>query len=236
MMIEKLKKFTKISNYKILALCILVIIGVIYYYEDLREIEIEIPKNDVVVFKEDVTENTIIKEDMLILEQRYAEDIMKEKNIATAFDEVIGMRTKVPIYKGEAINKERLILNDNNTNSGTLKTDVPFQVNDTDRALNLKKGDYIDIWIEPIDIKSGLIPEKLFSKIPVKEAVNTHKEAIDKNKEYEDIDGKIASYVILSLSDIQIDKLYSVDKTLSNIRIARYSETDFYNIVNQQGR
>lgn len=230
---EKLKKFAKISNYKIIALCIVVIIAVIYYYEDFKEVEVTIPMKDVVVLINDIPENTIVKQEMVTLERRYQEDVLKEGNIAISFNEVVGKRTKVPLYKGELIKVDRLIINEEHMNGVNLKTDIAFQLNDTDRALNLKKGNYIDIWLEPTDLKSEILPQKIFKKLRIKETVNQNKEEIDKEKESSDAERKIASYIIISLTDFEIDTLYNIDKTINNIRIARYSEEDFYNVVNQ---
>lgn len=228
---DKLKKFAKISNYKILALCVLVIIAVIYYYEDYREVEVHIPTKEVVVLKDDVPENTVIDRDMLVLEQRYEEDILKQSNIAISFDDVVGKRTLVPLYKGEIIKKDRLIINEEYMNNKTIKTEISFQLNEIDKALNLQKGDYIDIWIEPIDRE--MLPQKLFSKLRIKEVINVNKELIEEDKEYTENEEKIASFIILELTDLEIENLYNIDKKNNNIRIARYADEYFYNIVNQ---
>jgi len=235
---EKLKKFAKISNYKILAICVLIIIGVVYYYEDYKEIKIEIPTKDVIVFTVDIPENTVIEKEMLTIEKRYKEDVLKESNIVTSFDEVVGKRTKVPVFKGETINNDRLLVNQDFMNDKENKKEISFQINDIDKALNINKGDFIDIWREPIDMKSGAIPEKVFSKLQIVEVVNINKQIIDENKENTniintDVEEQIASYIILTLTDMQIDALYNIDKTLNNIKIAKYKENDFYKIINE---
>lgn len=230
-MIEKLKKFTKISNYKIIAFCLLLIIGIIYYYEDFKEVDVEIPMQEVIVFKEDVPENIIIKNEMLVIEKKYSEDVKKEKDVITSMEDIEGKVTIVPIYKGELIKKDRLIEYNEDFNNNMIKTEISLQLNEIDRALNIKKGEYIDIWLEPIDFTSEILPQKIFSKLKVTNVTNNNKQIIDEKKDYTETDGKISSYITLYLTDNEIENLYNIDKKLNNIRISRYNESDLYKII-----
>lgn len=240
---EKLKKFTKISNFKILILCIIIVISIIYYYEDYREVKIEIPTKDVIILTANIPENIIIEKSMLTIEKRYKEDVIKESNIATTYEEVVGKRTKVPIYKGETINNDRLLVNQEYMNDKENTKEISFQLEQIDQALNLKKGDYIDIWIEPIKLDNEKFPEKLFKNLYIKDVVNSNKKIINENSngnsqngligENSTTDDNTAIYVILTLTDKQIEKLYKVDKTIFNVKIARYKDSDFYKTVNE---
>ncbi|MDD4805027.1 MAG: SAF domain-containing protein [Candidatus Pacebacteria bacterium] len=234
---EKFKKFNKISNYKIVALCVLLIAGVMYYYEEIRAAEIErVPTVEVVVLKNNVAENTVITEEMVSKELRYLDKYTKDANIIKVVEDIVGKRTRVPLYKGELISGDRLLVNDSSMDEQG-KTKISLQINEVDRSLGLKKGEFIDIWASPIvsELDPGYIPAyKVFDKVQIIEIVNTNKQIIDPNKEYENIENKVPLYVVVQLNDKEIKILHDIDKTFLSTRFAKYKENELYTIADKK--
>lgn len=234
---EKFKKFNKFSNYKIVTLCVLLIAGVMYYYEEIRSAEIEkVPTMEVVVLKKDVVENTVITEEMVSKELRYQDKYMKDANIVRNTDEIVGKRTRVPLHKGELISNNRLLENDSFMDEQD-KTKVSLQVNEIDRALDLKKGDFIDIWATPnvTELDSGYIPTyKVFEKVKILEIINANKQIIDENKVYENVESEVTLYVIVQLSDEEIETLYDIDKNYLNIKFSKYKDNELYAVEDKK--
>ena len=170
----KPKQLVKLSRLKILAICFLLIAGIIYYYEEIKQTNSEIQTMDVIVAVSDISENEIITKDMITIEKRYAGDVMKYVNIATTEDEVVGKRTIVPLYKGEPINNNRLLVKQEYMNKKD-QTQIVLAINEVDKALELHQDDYIDIWLEPVsqgqDIQTIIEPYKLIEKIKI---INIH--------------------------------------------------------------
>lgn len=237
----KLKLLFKLSRLKILAICFLLIAGIIYYYEEIKQANIEIQTIDVIVAVSDITENEIITKDMITTEKRYAGDVMKYVNIATTEDELIGKRTIVPLYKGEPINNKRLLVNQEYMNKKD-QTQIVLAINEVDKALELHQGDYIDIWLEPVsqgqDIQTIIEPHKLIRKIKIIKIHDSNYNNIEKEKKTVSEDSIITSdtvyvpaYITIELSDEALKEIYSIDKNLYTIRVTRYGEEKFYSIV-----
>lgn len=237
----KSKQLIKFSKFKILAICFLLIAGIIYYYEEIKQTNIEIQTTDVIVAVSDISENEIITKDMIITEKRYAEDVMKYENIATTEDEVIGKRTIVPLYKGEPINNDRLLVNQEYMNKMD-HTQIAIGLTEIDKALELRAGDYIDIWLEPVSQNQDQIviePYKLIQKIQIIEIHDSNYNNIEKEKKTVLGDSiatsdtvYVPAYITIELSDEALKEMYSVDKNLYTIRVTRYGEEKFYGVVN----
>jgi hypothetical protein len=236
----KSKILIKLSRLKILAICFLLIAGIIYYYEEIKQTNIEIKTTDVIVVVSDIPENEIITKDMIIAEKRYAEDVMKYENIATTEDAVIGKRAIVPLYKGEPINNDRLLVNKEYMNKRD-QTQIAIDLTEIDKALELKAGDYIDIWLEPVSQNQDQIviePYKFIQKIQIIEIHDSSYNNIEKGKKTVLEDSittadsvYIPAYITIELSDDALKEMYSVDKNLYTIRVTRYGEEKFYSVV-----
>lgn len=226
---ERLKKFNKISNYKILAVCVLLIVGIMYYYEEIKEPDIKLPSQQVAVLVADVPANTVIKESMVVVERRFEDKFLKESNIAKSVEEVVGKRTRVPLFKGELINNDRLLINQDYMDESIDKRQISFQINDIDQALNLKKGDFVDVWVIRNNIESIETTRKLFEKLQVVEVVNTNKVIIGNDEK--DKEETIATYVVLQLDDKGIEELFSIDKNLNDVKISRYKENEQFALL-----
>lgn len=234
---ERLKKFNRISNYKIVAICVLLIAVMMYYYEEVREEEVVIPTQQVIVLKNDIPENTVITEAMLSKETRIEDEFVKKADIVKTIDDVLGKRTRVPLYEGELISNKRLLVNDDSANE-VGKTKISLQINEIDRALGLMKGDFIDVWVCPIvpevDTVNYTETYKLFEKVQIIEVINNDKQVIDKNEDYKDFESAIALYAIIQLTDEEIIELQDVDKAVSTIKFSKYKENELYSIVSEQ--
>lgn len=229
---EKLKKFNKVSNYKILAVCVLLIVGIMYYYEEIKEPDIKLPSQQVAVLVADVPANTVIEESMVVVERRFEDKFLKESDIAKSAEEVVGKRTRVPLFKGELINNDRLLVNQEYMDESIDKRQISFQINDIDQALNLNKGDFVDVWVIRNNIESLETTRKLFEKLQVVEVVNTNKVIIASDEK--DKEETIATYVVLQLDDKGIEELFSIDKNLNEVKISRYKENEQFALVTEK--
>jgi len=197
----------------------------------------------VVVAATDIPENTVIEEEMLVAEKRYKEDIMKTRNVAESSNQVVGKRTLVPLYKGELVNSNRIIENKDYMNNKD-QTQMSLALNEVDKALKVKEGDYIDIWLEPIphgqDDQAIIEPHKIIEKIKI---IKVHDSNYNSTRTPDSINTAsnavyVPAYVTIELSDKVLKGIYEVDKNKYNIRITRYGEEKLYNIVKDfiQGR
>ena len=136
----------------IIAVALIIIVGIIYYFQNIKEHEVEIPLSEVIVAKEYIPENTVITKDMIFKEARYTHDLLKQKGYLTSKEEnILGKRTRVPLYKDEPVNMERLIENKPymDESDDLKKTMFTISINNLDKALDIKRGSYIDLWVEP---------------------------------------------------------------------------------------
>lgn len=230
----------KVNIYKATAVFLVILAAVFYYYEEIKTLEANIETIEVIVAIGDIPENTIIEKEMLSIEKRYAEDIKKTVNAAKSYDEVIGKRTVVPIYKGESINNNRIIENKNYMNIKD-QAQISLAINEVDKALELKEGDYIDIWLEPVsqgqDIQTTIEPYKLFEKIQIIKVHDSNYNYIDKQKTVtgaENITSStvyVPAYFTIELPDAELKELYSIDKNKYNVRVTRYGEEKLFNTI-----
>lgn len=232
-------KNIKVNIFKVTAAFLVILAAVFYYFEKVRVSEANIETTEVIVAITDIPGNTVIEKEMLSIEKRYAEDVMKTVNIAKSYDEVVGKRTVVPLYKGELVHISRVIKNESYMNSKD-QTQIPIALNEIDKALMLKEGDYIDIWLEPVsqgqDAELFIEPYKILEKIQIIKVNNSNYNNIEK----QNADGTenitsdtvyVPAYFTIELSDIKLKELYAIDKNQFNIRVARYGEEKLLNTV-----
>lgn len=230
----------KMNMVKVTAVFLIILAAVFYYYEKINIPEVNIETIDVIVAVTDIPENSIVTKDMITTEKRYAEDVMKTSNIVTQYNEIVGKRTVVPIYKGETINNNRIIENKNYMNNKD-QTQISLAINEVDKALELHQDDYIDIWLEPVsqgkDMQTTIEPYKLIKKIQIIKAHDSNYNNIDKQKAAsgtENITSNteyVPSYLTIELPDAELKELYSIDKSKYNIRITRYGEEKLFNTI-----
>nr|WP_312579554.1 SAF domain-containing protein [Sedimentibacter sp.] len=230
----------KVNIFKATAVFLIILAAVFYYYEEIKVPEADIETAEVIVATVDIPENTVIKKEMLSIEKKYAEDVMKTGNIAKTYDEVVGKRTVVPLYKGESINSNRIIENKNYMNSED-QTQIALAINEVDKALELNQGDYIDIWLEPVyqsqDNQEVIEPHKLIEKIQIVSIHDSNYNNVVKQKEVsgaENITSNnvyVPAYFTIELPDAIVKEIYSIDKSKYNIRITCHGEEKLFNII-----
>ncbi len=230
-------KNIKVNIYKATAAFFVILAAVFYYYEEVKVPEAVIDTIQVVVAVADIPENTIIEKEMLVLERRYKEDIMKTSNVAESYNEAVGKRTKAPLYKGETINSKRLIENRAYMNDKD-QTQIALALNEVDKALELKPEDYIDIWLEPVvhgqDNEMIVEPTKIIEKIKVIKVHDSNYNNSTKTPDSINTSSNalyVPSYITIELRDEVIKGIYEVDKSKYNIRVVKYGEEKIYNIV-----
>ncbi len=225
----------KVNIFKATAAFLIILAVVFYYYEEIKVTKAVIDTVQVVVAAIDIPENTVIEEKMLIVEERYKEDVIKTNNVAESINEVVGKRTLVPLYRGEAINSKRLIENMDYMND-KIQTQIALALNEVDKALALQEGDYIDIWLEPLfHSQDELIiePHKIIEKIKV---IKVHDSNYNGTKTSDSINttsnvAYVPAYITIELRDEVIKRIYEVEKSKYNIRITRYGEEKLYKTV-----
>mgnify|MGYP000971707008 CR=1 FL=1 len=230
----------KVNIFKATAAFLVILAAVFYYFEKIKVSEVAIDTVQVIVAITDIPENTVITEEMLVLENRYKEDVIKTSNVAATINEVTGKRSLVPIYKGEAINLNRLISNKGYMNNKD-QTQIALAINEVDKALMLKEGDYIDIWLEPVsqgqDAELVIEPYKFIKKIQIIKVHDSNYNNVNKQKsanEAENITSDtvyVPAYLTIELSDTQLKELYAIDKNQYDIRVTRYGEEKLFKIM-----
>lgn len=228
----KIKKFKfNISKLMIVAICILLLTGVIFYYEELKDDSYEIETVEVVVLSRNIKENTILTQNYVHIEERYKEDVLKQSNIICNLDDAIGKRTKVPLYRNEILNSNRVIKNESWMDSKD-KTQISIEICDVDKAHLIKKGDYIDIWMEPkqntISTKEDTSlkkSKKILEKLEIVEVCSSEFNKNSDNKEF------VTSYIIIQLNNFDIEKFLNININKYSIRICKYGEQSFYDVL-----
>lgn len=221
----------KINKLTIIAISMIIIVGIVFYYEEIKKTELTVSTTKVVAVKKYIKENTVITKDMVYEDERYSADLEKEhKNIVLKKEDVIGKRTVVPLFQNEIIKNDRLIENKTYMNN-TDDKQISLELIDGDKALDLKKGNYIDVWIEPKDNKDEISSAQLlFEKLYVIEVDNADFENI-KNTNIEE--KRIPAHITVQLSNKDIELILNVNKDLYNIRISLYGEEKLYNVVKE---
>jgi len=250
----------KISTLTIVAIAIIIIVGVIYYYEEIREVKVEIPRTNVVVATKYIPANTVIEEGMITIEQRYTQDLLKQKdNLTSSIEKVLGKRTRVPLYKNEEIVLDRLIENKPYMNDDYEKKQIEIALYSTDKALNIKEGSFIDIWLEPtseglkrqdeldattnVPEEEKIKPRKILEKVQIATVDNANleeliKDDLKQNKKtssnYDKESEKNApTYISIELNDEDIEKIMGVDDRYYQFRITLYSENKEYKVLGE---
>lgn len=187
----------------------------------------EVPKETkVLVAKNDIPENTIVTKDMLKEDFRKTDDLMKQKEYITSnFENIVGRRTTTPLYKEEIVNLKRLIKNEDYMNEKDKKQLFVVPIDTTDKALDIKKGSYIDIWLEPNENAEleGLESCKLFERQKVYET-KTQEYKTKKETNEEASKETAVTYLTLYLTNDEISKYLNVKDTIFGKRISLYGK------------
>lgn len=218
------KKF-KVSRLMILAICLLLVTGIIYYYEEIKEPELEVETVDVIVAVKDIKENTVINSDMVALEKRYKSNALKQNDLLLDINAVIGKRARVPLYKGEVINYNRII-EDKLWMRNLDEKQISLNLAQNDKAIDINIGDYVDLWIEPKMLKDDagniLLANKIFDKLHVIMVKDINYQNKETNNDF------VQAFITIQLNNEQLKEFLEIDKNKYEIRIAKYGEEQFY--------
>lgn len=225
----------KINNYTLTGIFLLIIIALTFYFLEVRETNQEVATVGVVIATQDIEANKLITKDMVTLENRFTEDQLKEQgNITSELNKVVGKRTSAPIYKNETIKLQRIMENKEYMNQELDKEKnlISIIINNTDKALEIKKGDYIDIWMEPNNkaIELQKQAKLLFEKIKIQELKDENYFTFTPGQTIEE--GKLG-YIIIGLDDIQTKELLNAQGDgYYSFKISHYGEHRNYEIEN----
>ncbi len=223
----------KFKNYlPIIGVFLLVVVGIVYYYNEMKDYSEEIQKQTIVVAATNIPENTVITEQMLETKDLYVGDLLAEKEYITKdIKKVVGKRTLVPIYQGEKINLNRLLENKEYMKNNQDKTMIALQLIKTDQALGLKAGEYIDIWaVTRNDFDT--FAQKIIEKIKIEE-IKTEVYKNIESGESQDKNGEVGSFITLQLTDDEISTIYSLPQDLYEIRVAKHGENKLMQMLNK---
>ncbi|WP_160198060.1 SAF domain-containing protein [Senegalia massiliensis] len=227
----------------VVAIFIIIIVGIIYYFQEMKTYErVDIEKESVVVAVEDIPENTIIEKDMVKVEERFRGDVNKQKmfeGVTGDIDLIIGRRTITPLYRNEIVHRDRLIENEPYMNDIDLdKNKFMITVMDEDKALDIQEGDYIDIWLKPtkegLADKNSVEVEKLFEKLKVYESkTENYTNSSDRDKTTGEENG-VAIYLTVLLSEEEIKEYLSLVEGSYISKISVYGENLEYKILEKR--
>lgn len=252
----------KISNKMVIAICLIVIAIIIYYYQNVKVYDADLPITGVIVAKSNIPPNTVVTKDMIYLDQRYTNDMLKQKGSLTSKEEkVLGKRTKETIYKDEPMNLSRLIENEPYMDDKDLEKKLfVIAINTMDKALNIEKGDFIDIWLElnengiaeknqllgtesnqssenientdiDADIKKNYNAYPLFRKLQV---FDTKTEAFNEVNAKGESEKSVVNYLTLHLTDKEIATYLGIKDWNVTKRVTLYGKNVEYMIINEQ--
>jgi hypothetical protein len=217
------------KNWKIILFSVLIILTFVAFYFK----EIKAPSEDIITVpvafaNTEIPANTVISQSMVSLKEVPEDRLVNEKDYIKDLNSVVGKRSKFLIYKDEVIRDTRLIENKISANNNTTdRKEYSFKIETTEKALNLKEGVFVDIYLVPNskgleELKNG---ELLFEKRQVlylkDEQFREYSPELinDQNK-----DSVSPAYIILDFNNTELVKLLSINKNLYDFKIVSYGE------------
>ena len=156
-----------------------------------------------------------------------------EGSVFKSTGELAGYSALTPMYPEEPIRKQRIY-----PSSEPKNEDYAFQLNTLDRALDIRKGSFIDIWRIPTvkGMSLGLKPDILIASHYVNDVKNENlksiKEESSKSTEAEKKDegqgSRIPAILILNMRGIDIQTLSSTDPNLYSHRVTLHKRANYY--------
>jgi hypothetical protein len=224
----------------VIAVALLSIAVVIYYYQNIKVHDADIQVSSVVVANEDIPVNTLITEDMITVDSRYTTDLLKKNDHITGDEsQILGKRTRAPIYKGEEVSTMRLIENKEymDEKDSEKRTMITMSIPGVDKALNIKRGSFVDIWTIPNQnwvVESGELgmledsPTLLFEKLKVYDLKSEIFTPADNSSEE-----SVMTYLTFYLTDAEIETYFGVKNWRYDKRITLHGEHVEYDIINE---
>ena len=141
-----------------LGINLIIIVGIIYYFNEIKIQSRDIPLTSVVIAKEDIQENTLITSDLVETVERYTDDLLQLKGYITGDEsKILGKLAVSAIYKNEPVVLNRLTeAPEEHSEDGIARTYFAMKIgSDTDRSLRINKNSKIDIWRTEIKSMDG---------------------------------------------------------------------------------
>ena len=220
-------KINKKYIFILIAVFIMSITLILNTYINNRE-EASSNMTSVIAVNQDIEANTTINKEMLAYKTVSKEELTEDMYVNP--ENVIGMKSLVPLYKGEVINKKRL----SNFDSDIIDKDFAVKIDSTDKALNLLPGTFIDIWKTPTKegFETGLESERIFSGLYVidvkNEAYASYKDFNAKKGDSSDAGIFTPDYIVLNLDEANIKTLTNLNSKNYSLRITLHKDNLYY--------
>ena len=179
-----------------------------------------------VIAKQNIAAGLVISEDMIVITEIPTQDILEGAIIDPV--EVIGKTATVPLYAKEQIipNKITTTIQSPSHKNWTLA------IHPLDKALDLKKHTFIDIWLTPTGkgFEKSLEPTPLFQGVKIaglkNESFLTQEELPKTAENTNPI--FVPEYAVFNLSEAQVKKLSNINPAIYTIRFALHNEALLY--------
>lgn len=223
-------KNKKIDNKYILILTALAIISATLLINTYIN-NIQIAKGNeitVIVANQDIKINTTILKEMLVFKQENTDEVNPETCVD--INSVVGKAAIVPIYKGEAIHKQRIV----NIDSKRTNKDFVMKLDSNDKVLNLIPGTFIDIWKVPTKegFEKSIIPEKVFSGEYVADVKNEAFLSVDefmgKKDDASQSNVFVPEYIVLNFDEGKMKEISNINPSTFTLRMTLHKDNNYY--------
>lgn len=189
---------------------------------------------DVVVAKTDIRDGLVLTEDMITIAKIPQGQVLT--NVYDTQSAVIGKTVIVPIYTNEQILSERLT----ETISTPTKNNWIIQLNSLDKALDLRKGSFVDLWLTPTSkgFEQGKTPQILLSGIKIQDVKNeafNNADTVSNQAKDNNNQSFIPEYIVLNLDEAELKAVNNINQNIYNFRLAKYNEALLYNNLTESG-
>ena len=182
----------------------------------------------VIVANQDIKVNTTISKEMLVFKQQNTDEVNPETCVD--INSVVGKAAAVPIYKGEAIHKQRIIKID----AKRINKDFVIKLDSNDKVLNLIPGTFIDIWKVPTKegFEKSIIPEKIFSGEYVADVKNEAFLSVDefmgKKEDASQSNIFVPEYIVLNFDEGKMKEISNINPSTFTLRITLHKDNNYY--------
>lgn len=191
-------------------------------------------ESTVIVANQDIEVNTTISKDMLAFKQQNKDEVNPETCVD--INSVIGSSAIVPIYKGEAIHKQRI----GKVDLKKINKDFAIKLDSNDKVLNLMPGTFIDIWKVPTKegFEKSIIPEKVFSGEYVSDVKNeaflSINQFMGKKDDTSESNIFVPEYIVLNFDEGKIKEISNINPSTFALRITLYKDNYYENLKKLQ--
>lgn len=182
----------------------------------------------VIVANQDIKVNTTISKEMLVFKQQNTDEVNPETCVD--INSVVGKAAVVPIYKGEAVHKQRIIKID----SKRINKDFVIKLDSNDKILNLIPGSFIDIWKVPTKegFEKSISPEKVFSGEYVADVKNETFLSVDEFMSKKDDVSQsnifVPEYIVVNFDEGKMKEISNINSSTFNLRVTLHNDGNYF--------